>query len=183
MAQRWTDREIRYLESKYLNQAVSITAKRLNRTERAVVKKALDIGLSKVHDILSVNKLAECFNVTHKVVMKWINQYDLPCRKFKCSCCTKYMIDLENFWKWAEQHKDIINWSRYNCMTLALEPAWVRCEKFLYDRPNKGKCWTDMEINYAKSMLRRGMSYREVAKELGRTQSGVAHKCAYIYNG
>lgn len=40
-----------------------------------------------------------------------------------------------------------------------------------------------MEINYAKSMLRRGMSYREVAKELGRTQSGVAHKCAYIYNG
>lgn len=48
MAQRWTDREIRYLESKYLNQAVSITAKRLNRTERAVVKKALDIGLSKV---------------------------------------------------------------------------------------------------------------------------------------
>lgn len=53
-----------------MNQAVSITAKRLNRTERAVVKKALDIGLSKVHDILSVNKLAECFNVTHKVVMK-----------------------------------------------------------------------------------------------------------------
>nr|DAV66952.1 MAG TPA: Pyocin activator protein PrtN [Caudoviricetes sp.] len=183
MAQRWTDREIRYLESKYLNQAVSITAKRLNRTERAVVKKALDIGLSKVHDVLSVNKLAECFNVTHKVVMKWINQYDLPCRKFKCSCCTKYMIDLENFWKWAEQHKDIINWSRYNCTTLALEPAWVRCEKFSYDRPNKGKYWTDMEIKYAKSMLRRGMSYREVAKELGRTQSGVAHKCAYIYNG
>ena len=93
------------------------------------------------------------------------------------------MIDLENFWKWAEQHKDIINWSRYDCMTLALEPAWVRCEKFSYDRPNKGKYWTDMEINYAKSMLRRGMSYREVAKELGRTQSGVAHKCAYIYNG
>lgn len=78
MARRWTEREIKYLESKYLNQAVSITAKRLNRTERAVVKKALDIGLSKVHDVLSVNKLAECFNVTHKVVMKWINQYDLP---------------------------------------------------------------------------------------------------------
>lgn len=104
MAKRWTEREINYLESKYLNQAVSITAKRLNRTEYAVVKKAL-------------------------------------------------------------------------------EPAWVRCEKFSYDRPNKGKYWTDMEINYAKSMLRRGMSYREVAKELGRTQSGVAHKCAYIYNG
>lgn len=128
MAQRWTDREIRYLESKYLNQAVSITAKRLNRTERAVVKKALDMGLSKVHDVLSVNKLAECFNVTHKVVMKWINQYDLPCRKFKCSCCTKYMIDLENFWKWAEQHKDIINWTKYDYMTLALEPEWVRQE-------------------------------------------------------
>ena len=45
MAQRWTDREIRYLESKYLNQAVSITAKRLNRTERAVVKKGFGYRL------------------------------------------------------------------------------------------------------------------------------------------
>ncbi|EGN45346.1 hypothetical protein HMPREF0991_02749 [Lachnospiraceae bacterium 2_1_58FAA] len=40
-----------------------------------------------------------------------------------------------------------------------------------------------MEINYAKSMLRRGMSYKDIAKELGRTRSGVAHKCVSIYNG
>ena len=100
-----------------------------------------------MHDILSVNKsLAECFNVTHKVVMKWINQYDLPCRKFKCSCCTKYMIDLENFWKWAEQHR------RYYQLVLcmidknieALEPAVGKVKKsHMTDqtKENTGQIW------------------------------------------
>lgn len=47
MAQRWTDREIKYLESKYLNQPTQITADRLNRTMRSVVKKAMQLGLGK----------------------------------------------------------------------------------------------------------------------------------------
>lgn len=77
MAQRWTDREIRYLESKYLNQPTQITADRLNRTMRSVVKKAMQLGLGKNNNILSANKLAECFNVTPKVVLRWIKQCNL----------------------------------------------------------------------------------------------------------
>lgn len=56
-------------------------------------------------------------------------------------------------------------------------------KQWLKQNTNNRKIKEAVVDAYAKSMLRRGMSYREVAKELGRTQSGVAHKCAYIYNG
>lgn len=84
---------------------------------------------------------------------------------------------------WAKANKNVINWTKYDYMTLALEPEWVRQEKFSCKEPNKGKAWTVTEINSTKSMLRRGMSYKDIAKELGRTRSGVAHKCVSIYNG
>lgn len=83
---------------------------------------------------------------------------------------------------WANVNKNVINWTKYECMTLALEPEWVRQEKFSCEEQNKGKIWTVTEINSMKSMLRRGMSYMEIAKELGRTKSGVAHKGVCIYN-
>jgi hypothetical protein len=183
MAQRWTDREIKYLESKYLNQPTQITADRLNRTMRSVVKKAMQLGLGKNNNIISANKLAECFNVTPKVVLRWIEQYNLPCKIIHCKNGNRYSVEVEEFWMWAKANKNVINWTKYDYMTLALEPEWVRQEKFSCKEPNKGKAWTVTEINSTKSMLRRGMSYKDIAKELGRTRSGVAHKCVSIYNG
>ena len=113
MAQRWTDREIKYLESKYLNQPTQITADRLNRTMKYVDKKALLIGRGKNINILRDYVVAECFNVTPKVVLRWIEQYNLPCKIIHCKNGNRYSVEVEEFWMWAKANKDVINWTKY----------------------------------------------------------------------
>lgn len=77
--------------------------------------------------------------------------------------------------KWAENHKDIINWSKYECGTLALEPEWVRQEKMSYEYSHTREKWTDEDLRKVKLLLKTDKTYKEVAKELGRTYYGILH--------
>lgn len=179
---KWTEREEKYLESKYLYQSVEITAKRLKRSKSSVKKKAAKLCLNKSCDIFSAKQLAKVFNSDVSVVLRWIKKFDMPHDSIDINGTIRYDIDLKKFWKWAGDHKDIINWSKYECGTLALEPEWVRKEKMYYEYSNTRKKWTDEDLRRAKVLLRLDKTQKEIARELGRTQNGVAHKCACIYN-
>ena len=65
------------------------------------------------------------------MVLRWIEKFDMPHDSIDLNGVIHYDIDLKKFWKWTENHKDIINWSKYECGTLALEPEWVRQEEKL----------------------------------------------------
>lgn len=179
---KWTEREEKYMESKYLYQPVEVTAKRLKRSKFSVKRKAAELCLNKSLDIFSAKQLAKGFNSDVSVVLRWIKKFDMPHDSINICGTIRYDIDLKRFWKWAENHKDIINWSKYECGTLALEPEWVRKEKMYYEHKNTRKKWTDEDLRRTKTLLRLDKTHKEIAKELGRTKSGVAHKCAYIYN-
>lgn len=172
---KWTEREGKYMESRYLYQPVEITAKRLKRSVCSVKKKAAKLGLNKFYDIFSAKQLAKCFNTDISVVLRWIEKFDMPHDSIDLNGVIHYDIDLKKFWKWTENHKDIINWSKYECGTLALEPEWVRQEKMSYEYSNTREKWTDEDLRKVKLLLKADKTYKEVAKELGRTYYGILH--------
>lgn len=93
-------------------------------------------------DTFGVRTLAKFFNVDFRVVTRWIEKFDMPCEKKTYNGINHYDIDLEEFWKWAYKHRDIINWSKYDRGTLPLEPEWVLTEKNNY-KPGKSRSrWT-----------------------------------------
>lgn len=175
MRREWTEWEMQYLEKKYLKQPISVTAKRLGRSVESVKQKASRMGLNRYMDILSAKPLARCFGVDISVVIRWIEKYSMPCRITKDSLRRYFEIDLEQFWGWAEEHKELIDWSRYKHNSLPLEPVWVRNLQFANHTPNSRKRWTKTEEQLMKNMLRRNKTYYEIAEQLGRSYHSVSH--------
>ena len=165
MRREWTDKEVKYLNNRYLKQSVETTAKRLNRS------------------IPSVKTLAKCFHSDIRVILRWIDKFDLPCKKVELDNQTRYSIDPVEFWKWAENHKDIINWKKYERETLFPEPSWINYEwKKDNGKPERHRNRiTDFEKAAIKGMMRKGMGNKEIAKEINRTYYATVHITSEIY--
>ena len=97
MRREWTEWEVRYLEKKYVGQPVEKTAKKLNRTINSVKRKAAKLDLNHYTDSLSAKVVARCFGSDVSVVIRWINKFDLPCKKVICGNQTRYLIETKNF--------------------------------------------------------------------------------------
>lgn len=182
MRREWTEWEVKYLEKKYVGQPVERTARKLNRSINSVKRKAAKLDLNHYTNFLSAKVVAKCFNVDTKVVIRWIDKFDLPCKKVVCSNQTRYLIEGSKFWKWAENNKDIINWSKYERMSILPEPKWLKEVIRNYDAPKTRDKYTDDEIIKIRVLLSKGMSYAEIAKETGRTYCGINHLCRNIYS-
>ena len=181
MRREWTKQEESYMEKKYLKQPVEETAYRLNRSISSVEHKASRMKLNHYTDGLNARTVANCFGVDTRVVIRWINKFELPCRKVECSNQTRYIIENDEFWKWAEQHKEIINWSKYERMSLFPEPKWLYDTIKNYKTVKTRQKYTEYEIVRIKSMLHKGLSYREIANQLGRSYYGISDFCRKIY--
>ena len=176
MRREWTEDEIKYLNGIwYRNRPIKNAARFLDRSVASVKKKAVRLGIYKSIDTFGAKTLAKCFNVDFRVVIRWIEKFDMPCEKKTYNGINHYDIDLEEFWKWAYGHRDIINWSKYGRGTLPLEPEWVLTEKNNYKSGKSRSRWTQQEILMVRSLLRMGKSYKEIALEMGRTYDSISH--------
>lgn len=178
MARReWTIKEEKYMNKHYLQQPAKITAKHLDRTVISVRKKAAQMGLNNYYgDFLGARTIAKCFDIDVSVVIRWIEKLNLPATKVRESKNkTRYQIDPEQFWKWADDHRSEINWSRYEICSILPEPRWVEFEKARYKTKRYRQHFTDNEIVQVKHMLHRGMNAKEIATEIGRTEDGIKH--------
>ncbi len=135
MRREWTKQEEQYMLKKYVRQLIKRTAQKLNRTEVSVKRKAAQLGINKHMDLFGIRTFAECFGVDNSVVLRWVQKFKMPVTIYRFDNRNHYDIDLDEFWKWAEEHKELINWSKYECGSLALEPDWVRSEKQMYTIP------------------------------------------------
>lgn len=181
MRREWTKQEESYMEKKYLKQPVEKTAKKLNRTIASLKHKAQKMRLNHYTDGLNAKTIAKCFNVDVKVVLRWIDKFGLPCKKVKCSNQTRYIIENDEFWKWAEKNKEIINWSKYERMSLFPEPNWIDDAIGNYKKTRSREKYTSGEIITIKNLLRKGLNYREIAEQLGRSYYGISKLCRKIY--
>lgn len=175
MRRNWTKREEQYLIRCYTKQPVEITAKKLNRTKQSVKKKARKLGLNAYTDNLSAKVVAQCFGLDISVVIRWINKFNLPADTIKCYNQTRYNIDVDKFWKWAEENKDMINWTRYQINSLPPEPEWVKNQKNNYVFINHHRKFTYLEKQNIRRMLKENSTYGEISQKAGRTVYSITH--------
>ncbi|MGG4288340.1 hypothetical protein ABEW81_11140 [Priestia megaterium] len=185
---RWTPEEIEFLEKHVGKMMLSTLAKRISekfgteRTGQAVSKKIwkLGIGNTKVESgRITANGLAHVIQVQHKTITRWIESGKLKSVKRAVRFEKKmHLISVKDFWEFAEQHKDRINFSKIEPKSLVPEPEWVEEErkKDFHNIKKQYRHWTEEEEKKLVSMIKSGYSYKEIAKELKRGESSVIKK-------
>lgn len=172
----WTQEEIDYLEKWYEKRGTDFIAKKFNRTQYSVRRKAQSLGLNAyVCCELYVRTVANCFNCDSSVINRWINKYDLPCRIVQRGQTTCKLINAKTFWEWAENNKDIIPWQKYELQSMLPEPEWLKEAIRNNKTKNNRKPITSIEKARVCNMKNNGKSFEEIAIEINRTVSSVKH--------
>ena len=174
----WTLQEELYLEKMYYKRSSEYIASKLNRTIYSVRRKAQNLSLNIFQgEEVYVKTISNCFNVDSSVIKRWINQFELPCRKTLRGENEFISINIETFWKWAFTHQDIIPWNKYDYLSLLPQPNWVddTIKKYKARLKNHCKPITYYDKSTVARMLRQKYNYNDIALELGRTISSVKH--------
>lgn len=183
---KWTEEELNYLQDKWGVMTLEGIAKKLKRTEVAVKLKAQRIGLGdpRTHlNGITMSELSKALNIHYGIVRNWRDKYGLPVRQVRLVKKPVWVISYDDFWKWAEKNKHMIDFSRVERLALGPEPKWV-AEKRKADELTKlhkpqphNTPWSDDDIAKLKWMLKQfRYTYPEISKELGRSHGAIKRK-------
>lgn len=138
---RWAEEDVAYLEKYYAARSNKYIAKRLGRTEAAVAKKAQELKLG--------YKLSHAEGVTLTLLLKTVfpgymcglfynrmKSLGIPYKEVRLGKQVHFVVDVNQFFKWAYPIRDKLNFSGFEENALGKEPAWVK-EKRSADRLKK----------------------------------------------
>lgn len=179
----WTIEEEIFLEEKFGAISIKSIAKNLNRAFEDVRKKAHQLRLGdpkECFDGVTVSQLAVEMDVTNATVVSWITKHGLPSikkifvKEKKVSC-----VNLREFWKWAEEHKRILNFSRLEKYALGAEPDWAQVkrgrDKMNLSLKKKKRLWTADDDLILRSMVNAySYTYAEIAQRLQRSENAIS---------
>lgn len=183
MRRAWTTKEIMYLEESWGSVSLKTLAKKLERSTEAIKQKAARMGLGRNYfnfDGITMNQLAIATNIEWHVLKLWIDKYNLPAKqKVFASEKPIWVIRYDEFWKWAEQHKNLLNFKKIEPNSIGPEPEWAK-EKRKADQLANSKSWriwTPEDDRILISMVNaHKYTYPEIAKALKRTEGAVKRR-------
>ena len=172
----WTPEEIDYLERFYEKRGCDFIAKKFNRSVFSVRRKAQNMGFNAyVCEELNIRQIASAFNCDSRVINRWIDKFDLPCREFMRGKIRYRMIDVSKFWKWAETHKSIIPFQKYEQLTLCPEPKWLKSAILDAMSSRNRNAITTFDKSTVVMCRNHGESFEEIAAKLNRSVDSVKH--------
>ena len=185
----WTDEEVNWLQEKWGTWSVSKIASRLKRTETSVERKASRLGLGGAYGNdgnLTLCSLIRAIYPTgrYATVADRLIKNGLPFRFVKMRKQSVKVVNLDSFWKWAESHKDTIDWSKLEENLLGIEPKWVaerRKIDFYNRKDNCRRSWSIPEEEYLRKLVASGKDIVEIAKIMGRSQVAIRRMCYLLY--
>lgn len=180
----WSQEDVDYLEAHFGKCHVSKIAKHLERTEKAVVGKARKLGLNiqTAGGYITREDLVRSFKTNRHVVNSWFEK-GLKCRNLKIVKKNYYFIDIADFWKWAKDNIELIDFSNLERNVLIPEPKWLdeACKNSYKTAVKRNfKPWSNVEEQYLVSRRKQGDSFRDIATELERTQRAVVARYAKL---
>lgn len=180
---KWSKEDIEYLEELWGIKSLKNISKKLNRTTQSVRAKAIRLGLgSHLHatEDLSLNILLK--ELGYKKSYSWwaakLEKHGCPIKLKKVFKNNFKVVNINDFWKWAEKNQKILNFDRFEENTLGKEPKWVK-EKRKKDKNdltviNKNKKWTKQEDQLLISKIKMyKYTYEELSKEFNRTETAI----------
>lgn len=181
MYRKWTSQEIEYLEDNWGTKSIEAIGKELGRTSCGVQVKAQRMGLGRFTlsgDYITVYELARAINgrkMDGHTFKTW-KKVGMPIKKKKVKTMSHAVVNLKDFWKWAETHREYLDLSRMQENVLGEEPEWAKTKRKWdteKNRLNKNWEWTKTEDEKLKRMLERGIPVSKIAFELKRTTGAV----------
>jgi len=182
---KWTEEEIRFLEDRWGSISVRSIAKHLGRSINSVKLKAARIGLSDpriMFDGITIHQLSLALNKSYNSLKTWINRYGMPARRKVFSNKSRvWVISYDDFWVWAERHKELINLAKMEPGTLGPEPEWAKIKRKA-DQLRSQKTWQSVgwkpeEDQLLKQMVRLpGMTYPKLAERFNRTETAIKRR-------
>ena len=184
----WTKAEEQFLQDQWGVMSIPAIAKRLNRSVEAVIVRKNRLGLGPVlfgGDYISMNQLiiAVCgSNAGGNYKLKsWVENRGLPIHTKRVNQNSFRVIRLNEFWKWAEQHRSFIDFSKMEPLALGEEPAWVaeqRKKDFQAFAIQRKDPWTPDEDARLKMLLQQHRyGYAELSDILRRSAGAIQRRC------
>jgi len=160
-------------------------AKKLEKSVVAIGihgKRVLRLGPTKdAQGRINANQLANICKIDrHVITDNWITKRGLKATKKITKNEFKFwLINSNDFWKWAEKNKDAINFSKIERDELVPEPPWVELERKrdYKEIPKKQfKLWTSEEDRQLINLIRSGKTYKQIATIMDRTSFSCEHR-------
>lgn len=185
---RWTDKEEEYLQEKWGTTSIPGIARKLGRSESAVIARAQRLGLGAhlQNDVrLSYHQLiVELYGPGQgSYTENRLIREGIPVKWHRVRNSRFRVIDIDEFWIWAEEHKDVLNFARLEPFALGPEPDWVKLkrkldrDKVAKTKKNHNTPWTKAEDAKLERMVQKGTyTYTDIAIELRKTEGAVKRR-------
>lgn len=180
-ARNWMKDELEYLEEHWGNTSITSIAKKLNRSVDGIKIKASRMHLGPFLDsseYVSLMQVIEAFGMSYTWTRRIWEREGIPLHRKKVCNNSFLMVDIDEFWEWAEQHKELIDFSRLERHTFGKEPEWVeKIRKVDYKNNRKVTPWTKNDDRVLEDMLKRGTYHiNDIAQRLMRTEGAVKRR-------
>lgn len=182
----WTKEEEEYLAEYWGVYSVECLAKKLNRTAISIQQKARKLKLGpfiEAGDYITLNQLL--FELRGGISkgktytkQQWIEK-GLPVINKKIIDQKVKVVRIDDFWKWAEENRTLIDFSKLEENALGKEPDWVKEQRKadIEMRRFKRTDWTKAEDKRLISLLKEfRWTYREIAEKLNRTEGAIKRR-------
>lgn len=179
---RWSETEILYLLNNAGKKSLEQIARKLGRSYAYTVVKAGELGVANgklISPLYTANQLAKVLGVASSTVINWTEDQGLPFKWVKLRKSFSYkMIDMSDFYQWAESRQDQIDTRKFKVTNLGKEPSWLIAKRKqdsvkprAYARP-----WTIEDEQRLVALVSAGTSKKEIACLLQRSEFGIQRK-------
>lgn len=187
MSRIWSYSEIDFLQNQVGKMKVDSIAKQLNRSVTAVLikMKRLDIGNTKnITGGITRSELARMLGIDSKTVEWWTYKHGLPFQtKITRHSRRFFFIEVTDFWEWAYENVNRVDFSKIELNSIVPEPEWVkeyrRKEQVLIG--NYYRSWTTKEEDLLLTMIDQGKSNDFISKQLNRTFISIQRKSKRLF--
>lgn len=183
----WTREEEEQLAEEWGMYSADTIAKRHGRTRDAVIVRVARLGLgahlensSKISFNILLKELG--YSGGYEERLKRFEAAGLKIHMQRVKDCSFRMVDIDEFWEFAENNKHLIDFSRLDENALGAEPTWVkvkRTEDFKRKctvKPHNAK-WTETEDKELLRLLRTyRYTYPEIAERLHRSEGAIQRR-------
>lgn len=182
----WSKEEEIYLEENWGTLSVDTLAKNLNRSKNAILVRVSRLGLGpflEAGEYITLNRLMNevCGTYVGKTytINQWLDK-GLPVKRRKVKNCSFKIIYLQDWWKWAEKNRTILDFSELEPHILGKEPDWVEEQRNIDKRKRsqfKISHWTKTEDNLLMQLLNTyKYTYRDLSLRLQRTEGAIKRR-------
>lgn len=181
----YTAAQKQYIEDSWGTVSIKGIAKNLGKSVTAIMQKAQHMGLSDARfsgEGITVCQLAKAIGREYSVLKFWILKHGFPAKKKLFAVERRVLyVQYADFWKWAEEYKDSMNFSKFEENMLGPEPAWAkekrRADIMAANKSTTSVDWTPLEDKQLLRMVEsQRYTYPQLAAEFNRAETAIKRR-------